>query len=234
MKTIAIPHSFDLISLLLSVVFFSAYNLFIWQRLRRNPIYTLQGAAVQARQAWVVHVMEEKKDILAVQTLRNSTMAATFLASTAILLSVGIMTLTGQTENLTQTWATISFIRSATHSTLALKLLVLIANLFIAFFSFSASIRLFNHVGFMINVPCLEKDYSTTAMFVAIQLNRAAAYFHTGMRAYYFMVPLVFWLFGAGFLLAGTVLMIVVVHLIDRTPRLHYQYLSTREQGGCR
>ena len=42
--------------------------------------------------------------VLAIQTLRNSTMASTFLASTSILLMVGVMTLSGQASALKTTW----------------------------------------------------------------------------------------------------------------------------------
>lgn len=227
------PHLLDFACLLASMAFFSAYNLFVWWKLKQNPIYTIQGAASLARKSWVVNIMEEKKDILAVQTLRNSTMAATFLASTAILLTVGVLTLSGQGEKLGETWHAVNVFGSTQRSTLALKLLVLLLNLFIAFFSFSSSIRLYNHVGFLINVPSAERDYSTSVTFVAIQLNRAANHFHIGMRAFYFMIPLVFWLFGPIYLLVATVLMTLVVYFMDRTPSMDYDYITSFERQ-CR
>ena len=216
MQELLSPHVLDLACLFASLLMFSLYNLFIWWRLKSDPIYTIQGATSLARRAWVVSVMEEKNDILAVQTLRNSTMAATFLASTAILLSVGVLSLTGQADNLGHTWHTLNLFGSTEQSTLTLKLLVLLINLFIAFFSFSSSIRLYNHVGFMVNVPCTEGNYSSSLTFVSMQLNRAASHFHVGMRAFYYVVPLVFWLFGPLFLLGSTVLMILVVYSLVR------------------
>ena len=60
------------------------------RRIRENPTLTIQGMNVQARAAWVERIMREERDLhtLAVQTFRNSTMAATLLASTAVLLIV--------------------------------------------------------------------------------------------------------------------------------------------------
>ena len=234
MTSVLTPHALDLVCLFASIALFTLYNVFIWYKLRRDPIYTIQGAANIARKTWVVSVMEEKKDILAVQTLRNSTMAATFMASTAILLSVGVLSLTGQADNLGRTWHAVNLFGSTEQSTFVLKLVVLLANLFIAFFSFSNSIRLYHHVGFMINVPCMEGNYSTSFTFVAMQLNRAAHQFHIGMRAFYFMVPLVFWLFGPVLLVGSTLLMIAVVFILDKTPLLHYDYIAQEGQGGCR
>lgn len=234
MKEFVLPHLFDLVCLAISMGLFTLYNLFVWWQLRRNPIYTIQGATSLARKSWVVQIMEEHDDILAVQTLRNSTMAATFLASTAILLSVGVLSLTGQAEKIGQAWRTLNFFGSSEQSMLAIKLLILLGNLFVAFFSFSSSIRLFNHVGFMINVPCSERDYSTSITFVAIQLDRAAKHFHNGMRAFYFMVPLVFWFFGPLLLVGATVLMIVVVYFIDKTPSMDYDYISSFPHKHCK
>jgi uncharacterized membrane protein len=122
---------------------------------------------------------------------------------------------------------------STQQSTMAQKLLVLLLNLFIAFFSFSSSIRLYNHVGFMINVPCTEGNYGSSVTFVAMHLNRAAGHFHVGMRAFYFMVPLMFWMFGPLFLLGSTVLMILVIFRMDRAPKMKIDYITSFEKRSC-
>ncbi|WP_231583682.1 DUF599 domain-containing protein [Desulfovibrio sp. TomC] len=228
------PHALDLESLLLSLFMFTMYNVFIWLKLKNDPIYTIQGATNLARIAWVVSIMEDKNEILAVQTLRNSTMAATFLASTAILLSVGVLSLTGQAENIGNTWHALNIFGSTEKSTLALKILVLLINLFIAFFSFSSSIRLYNHVGFMINTPCTDGNYSSSMTFVAMQLNRAASHFHFGMRAFYFLIPLVFWIFGPLLLVLSTIAIILVVYFLDRTPRLYSDYMTPFGIKACK
>lgn len=53
---------------------------------------------------------------------------------------------------------------------------------------------------------------------ITTYIKNAAHHFYFGMRAFYFMVPLVFWLFGTQFLLMGTVIMIAIVYMLDRTP----------------
>lgn len=227
------PHFLDVVCLLVSITMFTLYNVFIWRKLKSDPIYTIQGASNLARRAWVVTVMEEKNDILAVQTLRNSTMAATFLASTAILLSVGVLSLTGQLDTIGTTWHSLNIFGSTEQSTLALKILVLLVNLFIAFFSFSSSIRMYNHVGFMINVPCMDGNYSSSMTFVAMQLNRAASHFHFGMHAFYFLVPLVFWFFGPLLLVFSTLAMICVVYCLDRTSKMYCDYMTPFSMKSC-
>ena len=53
---------------------------------------------------------------------------------------------------------------------------------------------------------------------VAAHLNRAGRYYSLGMRAYYLLVPLVFWLFGPHFMLAASVVLIAALHHLDRAP----------------
>jgi len=226
------PHILDLICLAISVGIFTTYHFFLSWKLKTNPAYSLYGATTLARTAWVVNIIEEKKDILAVQTLRNSTMGATFLASTSILLAVGLLTLSGQMDKLGQTWHSLNLFGSTADSTLTLKLLVLLGNLFIAFFNFSLSIRLYNHVGFIINTPP-EGNCGTSITFVAIQLNKAGSYFHAGMRAYYFLVPLVFWLFGPLLMVLATVVGIAIIASIERTPKLDSDYLADHYKKSC-
>jgi uncharacterized membrane protein len=233
MGTFVLPHLLDILCLTLSAGLFSFYHLYMSHKLKTNPTYSLYGATTLARTAWVVGVMEEKNDILAVQTLRNSTMAATFLASTSILLAVGLLTLSGQADKLGQTWHAMNVFGSKAESTITLKLLVILGNLFIAFFNFSFAIRLFMHVGFLINTPAEEGNYGASITFVAMELNKAGGYFHVGMRAYYFLVPLIFWLFSPLLMVAATITLVALISRIEKTPQLNCEYLGTLFKSSC-
>lgn len=208
----------DLVNFSLSALLLLAYQLYMRYKASRNPAYTIQGVNTIARTAWVETIMREGKDILAVQTLRNSTMAATFLASTAVLLIIGVLTLSGQGDKLGSTWHAFAGTRSP--ELWMIKLILLLLDFFIAFFSFSMSIRVYNHVGYMINVPLTLRRKVISPQHVAYHLNRAGNYYSVGMRAYYFAVPLVFWLFGPHFLLAATLVLIPVLYRLDRAPKI--------------
>ena len=211
----------DIVAFGCSVTLLIAYHRVLAAKVRRNPAYTVQAVNVIARTAWVESIMRDgKKDVLAVQTLRNSTMAATFLASTSVLLIIGVLTLSGQGDKLDSTGHALNAI-GAKHSELWLiKLLLILLDLFFAFFSFSMSIRIFNHVGYMINVPLAMDHKMISPAHVAVHLNRAGHFYSIGMRAYHLVVPLVFWLFGPQFMLASTVGLIWVLYRLDRAPKL--------------
>jgi uncharacterized membrane protein len=210
----------DMIGLGASVVLLLAYQLYLHRRVKRNPAYTVQAVNVMARSAWVERMMREKEGILAVQTLRNSTMAATFLASTAVLLIIGVLTLSEQGDKLGSAFHALNVIGAKQAELWMGKLMFLLLDLFVAFFAFSMSIRVFNHVGYMINVPKAAGHKAISPRHVAVHLNRAGRFYSIGMRAYYFLVPLVFWLFGPHLMLLATIGLIFVLYRIDRAPKI--------------
>ena len=203
-----------------SIFLLVAYHLALRFQLRRDPLYTIQAVNALARAAWVETVMTAgNKDVLAVQTLRNSIMGATFLSSTAVLLIIGVLTLSGQGDKLVSTWQALNVFGSVHAELWLTKLLALLLDMLVAFFSFAQAIRLYHHVGYMINVPMTMKHRAFTPAHVALHLNRAGALYAIGMRAYYVAVPLVFWLFGPHFMLLSTLILIPLLFYLDRAPK---------------
>jgi uncharacterized membrane protein len=194
----------DLVAAATSAALLAGYHLFMRHRSTQDPTYTVQSRFARVRAKWVEGVLRQNKDILAVQTLRNSTMAATFLASTSVVLVMGILNLVAKGD--------------ALGSKSAPKLVLMLLDLFIAFFQFAMSIRLYNHVGYMLGMPGATEQGGLAPHEVATHLNRAADFYSAGMRAYYFLVPLVFWFFGAWALLVATAALLVLLFANDRAP----------------
>ncbi len=211
----------DLYSFCACVTLLTLYHLYLRHKVRKDPTYTVQAVNVLARTAWVEAMMKiGKPDVIPIQTLRNSTMAATFLASTSVLLIIGVLTLSGQGEKLSGAWHALNVFGSKHSELRVAKLILLLLDLFVAFFSFSMSIRVFNHVGYMINVPVSMHQRAISPQHVAVHLNSAGRYYSIGMRAYYFAVPVVFWLFGPHFMLLSTIALIIVLCKLDRAPKI--------------
>jgi len=81
----------EIMLVLLVAIVIIAYHVYLYTKVRRDPLTTAVGITNHAQRMWVEGVIRDKRDILAVQTLRNQVMAATFLASTAILVSLGML-----------------------------------------------------------------------------------------------------------------------------------------------
>lgn len=189
---------------------------------RRDATSVLSNFAAVARSEWVKVIMStQDSSLLAIQTLRNSTMSATFLASTAVLLMVGVLTLSGQSTNLETTWHVLNFAGALRPEVWLAKILMMLIVLFFAFFCFSNAIRIFNHVGYIINVRGPgdgSNRYAPT--LVASELNRGGKYFSLGTRAYYYLIPLVCWLFGPLYMVISTIILVMVLlPWVDRVPR---------------
>jgi len=217
-KTLFDIFSSDLIGFALSATLLIAYHLFLRHKLKTDPAYTIQAVNATARAAWVEGVMgKEGQEVLAVQTLRNAIMGPTFLGSTAVLLMIGTLTLTGQGDKLEYTWHSLNIIGAVKQELWLAKLLLLLLDFLIAFMCFAQAVRLFIHVGFMINVPARDPRRNSP-QFVAAQLNRAGTYHWMGMRAYYFAVPAAFWLFGPHFMVVASIAAVVMLHHLDHAP----------------
>ena len=140
----------------------------------------------------------------------------TQLAS-ATLLIIGTLTLSGQAETISRSWHALNVDGAHSAELWIVKVLFLLADFIVAFFAFVMSVRLNNHVVFMINVPVSDTHPSLAPEAVARRLNRAGSMFTIGMRAFFFAVPLVFWLFGPVFLLAATIGLVLTLQRVDRS-----------------
>lgn len=209
----------DLLSFCGAVSLVLGYQCYLGWRTRRDPASSAQDVMLAARAAWVGSVMRERRDILAVQTLRNSTMSASFMASTAVLLIIGVLTLSAQGDKLSGTWHVLNFLGQFSAELWLFKLLMMLFDLLVAFFSFSIAVRMFHHIGYLINAPLDKTSEVAQIKQVAAQITRAGVYYRIGMRAYYFTVPLLFWLFGSLWLLAATLAVVYFLFHMDRTPR---------------
>ncbi len=212
-------HATDLLSFAASAGLVLVYQRYLSWRTRRDPASSAQDVMLAARAAWVGSVMRERRDILAVQTLRNSTMSASFMASTAVLLIIGVLTLSAQGDKLSGTWHALNFLGQASAEMWLFKLLMMLFDLLFAFFSFAMSVRIFHHIGYLINVPLDKSMEAVQIKKVEAQLNRAGIYYRIGMRAYYFTVPLLFWLFGPIWLLGATLAVVFFMFHLDRAPK---------------
>lgn len=213
-------HLFDAIALAVVIGVIACYQAYLRALGRRNPSAVLSCVAAIERAAWVESMMADRNNgVLAIQTLRNSTMASTFMASTSILLMVGVMTLSGQAPALKTTWHYLNVVGSLEPELWMIKLLTLLLLLFFAFYCFSNAIRIFNHVGYMINVQKVPETMRLSPPQIASELNRGGDYYSLGTRTFYYLIPFIFWLFGPIYMMIATlVLVVILLPRIDRTP----------------
>ena len=181
---------------------------------RRQPDSTPFGISAISRRLWVESVMAERRDVLAVQTMRNWTMAASLLASTAFVVSVGLVSFVLAADDVPEFVHRLNFLGTTTEQIVVVKILILLVNFFVAFFNFTQAIRYYNHVALDINVPPTASATISPAV-VAKLLDRGALHYAWGLRSYYLAAPLLLWLFGPLWLLLGAVMLVAVLYRFD-------------------
>ncbi len=209
----------DLATFALCALMVAIYQSRLTRRIRNNPDITVQGMNAAAREAWVRRVTEDRSlHTMAVQTFRNSTMAASLMASTAVLLIFGIINLSTSADKVSIFARGISTWGSHEPEMWVFKLMVLIVDFFVAFFAFALAIRGYHHAGFLLNVPLDAKHGGVSVQKITNMLRRTAGYYSIGMRTYYLAVPLLLWLFGPVWMLIATVALLVVLNHLDHLP----------------
>jgi uncharacterized membrane protein len=192
------------------------YHVLLIHQISTRPLTTAMGITNHLRGHWVESIMEGERDILAVQTLRNWVMASSFLASAAILISVGLVSVAASPEKMSEISPSLQVLVREHRLLWLFKLMVLIIDFFFIFFNFTLAIRYYNHVNFMINVPS-TLAHKITPDYITGILNRGMRHYSMGMRGYYLGVLLVLWLFGPIWMLLGTIVMLLVLYHLDRT-----------------
>jgi len=212
MSIIQISETFLVFS---TAVIIIVYHIYLYLKVRRDPLMTAIGITNHAREMWVKGIMKEKRDILAVQTLRNQVMASTFLASTSILICLGAFNAAFRPGVFSEISHALNLFGTKTEALWMFKLLLMGIIFFITFFNFTLCIRYFNHVSFMINT-FQENDSSVSAEAITQVINHGALHYTIGMRGFYLSVPLALWLFGPIWMLMGSLLMVMVLFYLDK------------------
>lgn len=156
----------------------------------------------------------EKKNILAVQTLRNTIMGSTLMATTSILLCSGLAAVISSTYSIKKP------LNDAVYGghgefMVALKYVTLLLIFLFSFICHSLSIRFTNQVNFLINCPPESSGGVVTADYVAELLERSFALNTVGNRLFYAALPLMLWIFGPVLVFLCSVTMVPVLYNLD-------------------
>ncbi|KAF3446473.1 hypothetical protein FNV43_RR11652 [Rhamnella rubrinervis] len=217
----------DVILVPLGLLILTAYHLWLWHKVRTQPETTLIGINSTGRRLWVAAIVKdnEKKNILAVQTLRNAIMGSTLMATTSILLCSGLAAVISSTYSVKKPLNDTVY---GAHGEfmVALKYVTLLTIFLFSFLCHSLSIRFINQVNILINAPqepmsLVTTDYVTELLEKGYLLNTA------GNRLFYAALPLLLWIFGPVLVFLCSVTMIPVLYNLDVVLR------STGSGGGA-
>ncbi|KAK0571108.1 hypothetical protein LWI29_011242 [Acer saccharum] len=191
------------------------YHFWLWHKVRTQPLTTIIGTNSRGRSFWVSAMMKDndKKNILAVQSLRNMIMGSTLMATTSILLCAGMAAVISSTYSIKKP------LNDAVYGAhgefmVALKYVALLTIFLFSFFCHSLSIRFINQVNILINTP-QDPMAIVTPEYVSQLLEKGCVLNTVGNRLFYAGLPLLLWIFGPVLVFLCSVTMVPVLYNLD-------------------
>lgn len=204
----------DIILVPLGFLISTGYHAWLWHRVRTQPFTTLIGINTNARRFWISSILQdnEKKNILAVQSLRNTIMGCTLMATTSILLCTGLAAVLSSTYSIKKP------LNDAVYGAhgdfmLGLKYVTLLTLFLFSFFCHSLSIRFINQVNILINIP--PGAAAVTSDYISDLLDKGFILNTVGNRLFYAALPMLLWIFGPVLVFVCSVSMVPVLYNLD-------------------
>lgn len=205
----------DVILVPLAMLISIGYHVWLWHKVRTQPHTTIVGINASGRRNWVNAMMKdnEKKNILAVQSLRNTIMGATLMATTSILLCSGLAAVISSTYSVKKPLNDAIY---GAHGEfmVALKYVSLLTIFLFSFFCHSLSIRFINQVNILINTPQDPMSLVTPEYILEI-LEKGFILNAVGNRLFYAGLPLLLWIFGPVMVFLCSLAMVPVLYNLD-------------------
>lgn len=201
-----------LIATLFPIVCWLAYNYGVPLVERRTP--SLSVIMSMQRRRWVANATRRESPLDAIIS-GNLMGSVSFLASTSVLLILAIFAAFGQIPAVMEALKRVGWGTGYDTPDLQLHLIIILAIFVLSFFSFTLSLRQFNH--FCIMLGAIDHSVRTTAEEIdaIAQLNTMAAKnFNNGIRGYYFAVPSVAWFIADW--LAIVISLVTVAFIVHR------------------
>lgn len=211
----------------LTLIVFAAYHFYLVYRIRNFPLKTAAGQVWKTRQRWCQIVMGQGLLIEGIQTIRNMLMATSVLASTSLALSSVVVAFIASRRSNFVSSSPVNL--QSSYISDDYRLLTVLVFFSCAFFCFIQSIRSGNHCSFLLVIPADDSVYSVTPAYIAKVLNRGAMFYTIGTRFFFLALLGVFWLFGPVPPFAACLVLVLVLHMIDRYPDTHYHSKSMED-----
>lgn len=203
----------DLLAILAFLFFTVGYHGAYYLYAQRHPLSTVKGKVHLYRRTWMKRILDRGDYILAVQALRNLNMAASFMASSSLLV-IGILlnfTLSGTYEAV--------LIGDHEKALVEFKLYVLVGIFGFSFWQFLLELRLLSQLTILIgsDPDLIEHVEGVDAVsYFSTILNRAANRFTYGQRGFYFSLAIVGWIYSSWlFLILTVVIGVFLVGALD-------------------
>ncbi|KAF8397105.1 hypothetical protein HHK36_016012 [Tetracentron sinense] len=214
----------DTILVPLSVFLTVGYHAYLWHNFKNKPPLTTIGANTARRRMWFLGIEEgdDKKTMLAVQSMRNTQMMTILAASVAVILNLSLAAMTNNIYNASHLLSNTFFGLQSSRS-LALKYGSASLFLLTSFLCNSMALGFFNEANFLINV---RAEFSPPG-YVQAMMERGFMLALVGIRLLYITFPLLLWMLGPVPVALSSVALVRVLYELDFAGNTIKEKLST-------
>ncbi|KAK3207068.1 hypothetical protein Dsin_021114 [Dipteronia sinensis] len=198
-----------------------AYHLNLLYRYLYLPHTTVLGFENNNKRAWA-----DKRDT-ALSVISSNISAATYLCSVSLTLSSLIGAWLGSSANYNVFESRLIY-GDTRAATMSIKYIALVTCFLLAFSCFVHSASHFVHANYLISTP----DSDIPVKYVERAVIRGGDFWSLGLRALYFALNLILWLFGPIPMFVSSFIMVIILHSIDiNTTPLHHHRSPTSQTG---
>lgn len=169
------------------------------------------------RQQWMASMLQRENRVADASLLSNLERNASFLASTAMLIIAGLVTTLASIETVHATLQNLPFSRIAqTPLQLQFKVMILLLIYIYAFFTFTWAMRQYGFCAIMVGGAPLVEDTSPAAerftRHAAKVIDQAGFSYNYGLRAYYFSLSILAWIFSLWLFVLAVAVVVAVLY----------------------
>ncbi|WP_157268874.1 DUF599 domain-containing protein [Azohydromonas aeria] len=196
---------------------------------RTRPQRWARSAHAVLREEWFGAVSRSPgSEILAVQTLRNSLMSATMIASTAALALMGTVTLAAPSLHAAFNGGSMRVAVLTPRLVLELMMLTL---LLASLVSSVMAVRYYNHVSFIVGMPVGSPDRERWQWAGRAYVRKAGLLYSGALRQLVLVAPLVGAVLHPGAGPVAAVVLVAILLSLDRYGLDHLAVEQARDQG---
>ncbi len=194
----------DQIALTVFLVGATLYKLFLMWQLQNEKKPTYVHQLQHIRNAWIEKYGMGTDPILVVQTMRNKIMISSFMASTALIMIIGGFNFVFGVDFEKIKTGKLFFFSLQDPNLGIVKVLLIIIVLLYSFFHFLWHTRELHNMTLILNVPNDRLGgivSSQPSDFLTKMYVNSGIHFTLGIRGYYFLIPLLLWMFHPAMML---------------------------------
>lgn len=212
----------DILSLVFFLASWKAYT-FYADRLGKD---NLLAATNRYRLQWMQMMVRRDNRTVDSITVGNLLRSITFFASTTIFILLGLMTMLGYRDKISDVLEAVPFAERVPEFMWEIKILLLIMIFIYAFFKYTWSLRQYNYTNiYIVAMPdyreCVD-EYGILAQRGAQLVGNAAKHFNNGLRAYYFGLAALGWFVHPLIFMLATLWVLLVTYRREfRSATLH-------------